>query len=498
MDTIPQYKLNARHLCPGCLGRLMAAHSFQTQFQRSQIIISKRLKEMKRTEAIRTQQQNESIDDDEDNDDENNDDDDDGEEDNNCNNDEDDDDDGGDDDNNVIKELEQHDEDKANQSNDFVLLEIAAVLSSDDANVDKKPSTADEQNATDNNSETEEMTEDRAANNAEDVTPKRSRIVKNFRCNFCGVRFRTKFGLLRHVRKRHPSVFPCNLCNFETYIQTNLENHIAKSHLKSNSTINCSECTQQISTAHEYCLHIQTHRTYNKPLTYKPGHFKCNLCPVTVTAERSLIRHKKNKHGIEMTPLAGLQCPQCPVALKTRIAYKEHMHTVHDPTYPMFWEKPGVVKESYKEICEICGIHKGSADKMIVHMRTHTGEQPFKCEVCDRRFYCLDSQRRHEISVHRGERKTFPCTMCSKVVFSKVSLEKHVFYRHTKEGRPFRCEVCLLAFKDEPRYLRHVDRHERLKNLTCPVCKRDYTSPTGLKHHLLKFHNMKYSSAACK
>ena len=53
--------------------------------------------------------------------------------------------------------------------------------------------------------------------------------------------------------------------------------------------------------------------------------------------------------------------------------------------------------------CPICFKGLSSSWHVTRHMRTHTGEKPFLCTVCDLRFSVKNNLKRHMISKHGHE-----------------------------------------------------------------------------------------------
>eukprot|EP00106_Octopus_bimaculoides_P014871 XP_014782313.1 PREDICTED: early growth response protein 1-like [Octopus bimaculoides] len=72
------------------------------------------------------------------------------------------------------------------------------------------------------------------------------------------------------------------------------------------------------------------------------------------------------------------------------------------------------------------------------HVRTHTGEKPYHCDICDESFSRNDSLTAHK-HIHTGE-KPYQWNICAKPFSRSNSLIKH---KHTHTGeKQYQCDIC--------------------------------------------------------
>ena len=169
------------------------------------------------------------------------------------------------------------------------------------------------------------------------------------------------------------------------------------------------------------------------------------------------------------------------------------------------------VSHPYQQLpCPVCHKIFPRADKLRLHMLSHSDHKAFMCEECGRQFKRKDKMKEHIKRMHDsakaragGVRAYAPRDAqqqqktAVKFVPKVAPTEFHRFI--------YKCNQCLIGFKRRGMLVNHLaKRHPSVKpdtipelnlpilrtqrNYFCQYCERIYKSSSKRKQHILKMH----------
>ena len=117
----------------------------------------------------------------------------------------------------------------------------------------------------------------------------------------------------------------------------------------------------------------------------------------------------------------GIQIPSIePSAIKV-LAQKGRLDAIFDPQ-----TRKELISRGRNDTCEFCGKVFKNCSNLTVHRRSHTGEKPYKCQMCT--YSCAQSSKltRHMKTHRRMGKDIFKCRFCEMPFSVANTLEKHM------------------------------------------------------------------------
>ncbi|XP_023952827.2 zinc finger protein 54-like [Bicyclus anynana] len=208
----------------------------------------------------------------------------------------------------------------------------------------------------------------------------------------------------------------------------------------------------------------------------------CHDCGGSFTSKCKLKVHWKKAHM-----LASLVCPFCKRAFKSYKAFHVHRKKKSQSCEIAGHENVKVegVGRARVFICIQCNYKSKRPKDISTHIRTHTGDRPYKCNICSKTYTQQSSLQGHQEDSHQMYLVQMTCHICGKFVKGRRKVSRHLI-SHSQVD----CPVCHKTIT-KLSYKQHMKRHSGTKSYACETCASTFYTLAELCNHKRFKHSKK-------
>ncbi|CAG9575483.1 unnamed protein product [Danaus chrysippus] len=217
---------------------------------------------------------------------------------------------------------------------------------------------------------------------------------------------------------------------------------------------------------------------------------ECHDCGETFKSKCKLSVHWKKTHM-----LTNLICTTCKRTFKSYKAY--HMHKKRKSKSCVVAQDENVniegVGRTRKFVCKICNYITHRSKDLSAHLVTHSGDRPYKCDLCPKRFTQQSSLQNHKEQLHNNIFVEITCQFCGKYIKGRNKVYRHL-KSHTDKRLP--CTVCGKVVRGINFHL-HMKRHSGVRPFVCEKCPSRFYTRAELCNHTRWVHSSKNKYYKC-